>query len=244
MKPKEPFFYITKEWYKGGAPAFYDNREYPLTKLLEDNSEIIIDEIIRFYKKDSDQTKENFVPYNMDATGWQTLVLYSGGITNKKALPYLPKTWELIKDYPGLSLLMVSILAPGVRLKAHFGDTDAMVRNHLGVVIPDVYPKLGMRIKTEERAWEVGKVLSFCVVNRHYAWNFADKPRIILMVDFVKPEYLDRKREIEGKILAAEGMKFIGTKFPILKKVPTWIVPPLHSFLGVVANLYVKLFKQ
>jgi hypothetical protein len=64
------------------------------------------------------------------------------------------------------------------------------------------------------------------------------------MVDFVKPEYLHRKREIEGKILAAEGMKFIGTKFPILKKIPTWIVPPLHSFLGVAANVYVKLFKQ
>jgi len=240
---REPFFYITPEWYKGPAPAFYNNSEYPLTKILENNADEIIQEIIEFYSKDKKKLTQNFVPYNVDSTGWDTMVLYSAGVINKQFLPCLPKTWALLKDYPGLSLLMVSVLNPGVRLKAHFGDTDAMVRNHLGVVIPEPYPKVGIRIKAEERAWEVGKVLSFCVVNRHYAWNFSDKPRIILMVDFVKPEYLHRKKEIEGKILAAEGMKLFATKFPITKKIPVWLTLILHPILGVTANIYVRLFK-
>ena len=241
---KEPFFYITPKGYTGGVPAFYDNTEYPLTKILEDHAEIIIQEIKKFYKEDSDKLTTNFVPYNVDVKGWDTMVLYSAGVVNKQFLKYLPNTWGLIKDYPGLSLLMVSVLKPGVRLKAHFGDTDAMVRNHLGVVIPEPYPKVGMRIKAEERAWEEGKVLSFCVVNRHYAWNYSDKPRVILMVDFVKPEYLHRKREIEGKILAAEGMKLFATKFPVTNKKPIASIFLLHRILWRVANIYVKLFKS
>lgn len=238
----EPFYYITPEWYRGGAPAFYDNRAYPLTKILEDNADTIIAEILSFFRKDSDQLKPNFVPYNFDPTGWDTLVLYSSGVRNRKNIELIPKTWELLRDYPGLSLLMVSVLKPGVRLKAHFGDTDAVVRNHLGVLIPEPFPKVGICIKAEKRGWEVGKVLSFCIVNRHYAWNYSDRPRIILMVDFVKPEFLHRKSEIEGKILAAEGMKLVATKFPVTKKVPRWFVLALHAILGRVANLYVRIF--
>ncbi|MBX2904047.1 MAG: aspartyl/asparaginyl beta-hydroxylase domain-containing protein [Chitinophagales bacterium] len=244
MTTNEPFYYITKEWYKGGSPAFYENSEYPLTHILEEHADMIVNEVISFYTNNGSKTKNNFVPYNLDTSGWQTLVLYSGGVINKENLQYLPKTWELLKDYPGLSLLMVSVLKPGTRLSAHFGDTDAIVRNHLGVLIPEPYPAIGLRIKNEERGWEVGKVLSFCVVNRHYAWNYTNKARIILMVDFVKPEFIHRKQEIEGKILAAEAMKLFATKIPITKKLPNAVVYFLHGILGRLANIYVRLFKQ
>ncbi len=80
----EPFFYITKEWYKGGSPAFYENSEYPLTHILEEHADIIVSEVISFYTNNGSKTKNNFVPYNLDTSGWQTLVLYSSGVINKK----------------------------------------------------------------------------------------------------------------------------------------------------------------
>ena len=92
MNPKEPFFYITKKWYTGSAPAFYNNSEFPLTKLLEDNASIIIEEITHFYQTKPEQLTTNFVPYNVDVKGWDTMVLYSSGILNKHFLPFLPKT--------------------------------------------------------------------------------------------------------------------------------------------------------
>lgn len=240
----EPFYYVTPKWFKGNLPAFFENSAYPMTRILEDHSQVIIEEIISFYSRDSDKLSKNFAPYNVDTTGWNTMTLFSYGILNPQFLGYLPRTWSLLKDYPGLSLVMVSVLSPGVRLKAHFGDTDAIIRNHLGVVIPAPLPAAGIRIKTESRGWRPGEVLSFCVLNRHYAWNFSDKPRIVLIVDFIKPEFLNQQREIEGKVLAAEGMKLIATRFPVTKKIPRWLTLFLHSVLGVCANLYVRLFKQ
>lgn len=100
MTTNEPFYYITKEWYKGGSPAFYENSEYPLTHILEEHADMIVNEVISFYTNNGSKTKNNFVPYNLDTSGWQTLVLYSGGVINKENLQYLPKTWELLKDFP------------------------------------------------------------------------------------------------------------------------------------------------
>lgn len=244
MALSEPFYFITGEWFKGNLPAFFENSEYPMTALLENNAEMIIAEIEEFYRRDSGQLSTNFVPYNVDVTGWNTMSLFSYGIVNQKFLKFLPKTWNLLKDYPGLSLVMVSVLNPGVRLKAHFGDTDAIVRNHLGVVIPAEPPVAGIRIRNQTRGWQRGKVLSFCVLNRHYAWNFSPKPRIVLIIDFIRPEFLDRQREIEGKVLAAEGMKLMATKFPVLKRIPNWLTWLMLSVLGRVANAYVRLFRS
>lgn len=244
MPAREPFYYITGEWYKGNLPAFFAADEFPMTRLLEKNSKLIIDEIKNFYAQDRDKLATNFVPYNVDATGWKTMVLYSYGIVNKQFLRYLPQTWNLLKDYPGLSLVMVSVLNPGVRLKAHFGDTDAIIRNHLGVEIPAGPPVTGIRIRNVTRGWQVGKVLSFCVLNRHYAWNFSDKPRIVLIVDFIRPEFLARQKEIQGKVLAAEGMKWIATRIPVLKKIPRRLTLMLLDILGVTANIYVRIFRR
>ena len=238
---RPPFYYVFNEWYKGGAPAFYHENEFPLTSILLENKEIIQEEIASFYKTNGRLLKQNFSPYNTDEKGWKTIVLDSYGILNKKHIKFFPKTWELVKNYPGLSLFMVAVLKPNTTLKAHFGDTDAIVRNHLGIIIPGELPNLGIRIKTEERSWTKDNVLSFCVVNRHKAWNHTNSDRVILMIDFVKPEYLNIKKEIWGKVLAAELMKWISNKILITKKLPKWTVLIIHSFLGKLIQIYTWL---
>jgi len=90
---------------------------------------------------------------------------------------------------------------------------------------------LGFRVKSEERCWEEGKVLAVCEANRHYVWNYTDRKRIILLVDTIHPDYVNKKYYICSGSLAVLVMKLISTKFPVTKKSPAWLVWIIHKIL-------------
>ena len=136
----------------------------------------------------------------------------------------------------------IAVLRPHTRVKAHFGDSNAIIRSHLGIVVPGKYPELGFRNGSKERCWEEGKVLAICIAHRHYVWNNTDRKRIILLVDTINPLYVNKKLYICGGMLAAAILKTIATNFPITKKTPAFLVRLLHQ--PITWGFMVILFMQ
>ena len=78
-------------------------------------------------------------------------------------------------------------LAPGSRLHAHCGSTNARLNIHFGLVIP---PKCKIRVADELRDWEVGKPLIFDESFEHEVWNDSSEPRFILQAHVWHPGFM------------------------------------------------------
>jgi len=231
---REPiFFYVHGDWYKGRLPTFYDPSDLPATRILEDNFSVIKEEIESFYAAHPGDFAANYTPYAYREEGWRTVNLYSYFLRYHRSCERLPRLDEIVRTIPGMSLVQVGVLLPHTRLKAHFGDTSAIIRSHLGITIPGKLPEVGLRVGREVRGWEEGRVLSFCNAHRHFAWNDTDRPRIALIVDVMRDEHMRDRYAIAAKALAAMVTKALATRYPRLKRTPAPLTTVTHRGIGV-----------
>jgi len=233
--PKQPepvFYYVAPGWYKGSEPCFYDVETLPGTKLLRENYAAIRREVEAYYAEHGHEIGANFTPYRYSEKGWRTVNLYSYFLRYEENCKKFPVIDSVVSRIPGMCLAQVAVLEPRTRIKAHFGDTNAIVRSHLGLVVPGDLPDIGIQVGRERKCWKEGDVLALQIARRHYAWNFTDRTRLVLVVDTFRPEYMDRRYEIAGNVLGAIATKYFATKFPILKKLPRPVVLAIHWPLG------------
>jgi hypothetical protein len=161
----------------------------------------------------------------------------------KKHAEKIPKTWEILKQIPDVVTVQVSMLKPGARVRAHFGDCSGIVRSHLGVSIPGTLPELGIRIGGIAKCWEQGKVMVFCDAHRHYVWNNTDQNRIVLLIDTIHPMFKDRKFYICAGLLAAGVLKIILIMMPFTKRAPTWLIHLTHK-IGIAIIIPLLLIQK
>lgn len=232
---EEPlWFYVTNNWYTGKMPNFFDVSNMPSTNILERNYERIKAEVLEFYEKDADSLKPNFTPYKYKEEGWRTINLYGFMMQYPDAIKKFPVINEIVTSIPNMVTAQIAVLQPHTRVKAHFGDSNAIIRNHLGIIVPGSYPQLGFRNGSVEKCWEEGKVLAICIAHRHYVWNNTDHKRIILLVDVINPVFANKKHYICAGLLGAAVLKVITTKFPITKKAPVILVHLIHQSLTLI----------
>ena len=86
----------------------------------------------------------------------------------------------------GIINVWYSIFEPGAKLGLHVNNDPYMYRAHLGVIVPE--GDMGLKVKDDIVHWEEGKVFVFDPTNPHTAWNASEGNRIVLIVDFYKPE--------------------------------------------------------
>lgn len=240
-QPEPIFYYLSNAWYTGAEPAFYDVEKLPGTKILRENYETIRKEIVDYYESQGDRIEANFTPYAYAEKGWRTANLYSYFLRYPDVCARFPKTDAVVRQIPGMCLAQVAVLDPHTRVKAHLGDTNALIRSHLGIVVPGTLPEIGIHVGHEKRAWVEGDVFAIQIARRHYAWNDTDHHRIVLVVDVMRPEYMDRRYEIAGNALAAIAMKYCATKLPLLKRLPGPLVRAIHRVLGWGFRLRLRL---
>jgi aspartate beta-hydroxylase len=84
-----------------------------------------------------------------------------------------------------------SLLSPGTHIWPHCGPTNTRLRAHLGLSIPT---GARIRVATEERVWENGKILIFDDSFEHEVWHEGDQYRLILIVDFWHPDLNESER--------------------------------------------------
>ena len=123
--------------------------------------------------------------------GWRTLPFVSvHGKVQEKVVRQCPRTWELLNKVPGFipdTLCMFSSVNPGGRIRSHAGLTNAAVRVHLGIKVPEPANTV-IRVGDEVSTWEEGKCICFNDAFDHEVWNFGSKTRIVLFFDVWHPD--------------------------------------------------------
>lgn len=237
---KMPWFSVDRPAYTGSEPCFYHSEEFPWVKKLEDNWNIIREEL----EEEIARSEDEFEPYmNKEIMSgknkWKTLGLMFWTMVSKTNCRKFPKTWAIIKDIPHLSAASFNVLESNTTITPHIGNTDAIIRCHLGLNIPDVAPKCAFRVGDETRSWENGKLMMFCDAHLHTAWNNTAKDRYILLIDVFKPDYADKKTFVSGKVLGQIHQQVGVQKHCLL----SWLcrLPPVDKLVHFVYRLFWQL---
>lgn len=240
---EEPYYWSTGSgFYQGKYPPWFDLTDSPVAKTLEDNYEVIKAEVLDFYENRRSKLRPNWLQWGYSNKGWLTLDLYSFGMRTERNCKEFPLLDSIVRDIPGMMLAQVAVLQPNTRIRPHVGETSAVIRCHLPLVVPGTAPDLGMRVGPETRCWEEGKVFALNIAYRHCAWNLTDKPRVIVVVDYINPDFADRQHEVEANSLALMGMKGMASSFTPLKKLPRSVTRPIQAVfaLGFRGLLFVQ----
>ena len=156
--------------------------DYPIIEILEESWDDILGEL------------QNIIE-NSTFVQWPERELYTGkwdvygiyGVDGKiipKNASECPKTTAAVERVPGMRTAGFSMLAAGCTIKPHVGYTDAVLRSHLGLIIPE--GNCALRVGDTVHRWEPGKAFVFDDRVQHEAWNRTDDSRYILLVDFIK----------------------------------------------------------
>ena len=119
---------------------------------------------------------------------WDVLGLFFGGReTERRSLAPTAKAvvgaWQPLVFNAGFS-----VLRPGAAIRPHVGYTSDVLRLHLGLVVPCGDPsRAGIRVGHETRGWSEGECLLFDDTQEHSAWNRHELPRVVLLVDLLRP---------------------------------------------------------
>ncbi len=224
--------------YKGQEPGFID-QEFDWTKDFKQNFLSIKYELSEYLKIAEPEAYFNTSMVNKE-NYWKTISLKWWGIEFSKRQQYFPTTSKLLAKYPQLISLSFNQLEPKGEIKPHCGDTNAIYRCHMGIEVPEGLPSTGFRVEEEWREWKEGEWLVFMDAYKHESINQSDQKRIILVVDFLRPEYLSRKPRVTSTVLTSLFLQKRSEKFTVLKSTPIWLIKTLVICLRPFAFLAVK----
>jgi beta-hydroxylase len=166
--------------------------EYPFIKTLEDNWKTVLEELDNILYNEVTNDKSYFKPWHekdIYTGNWDVFGLYH----NKKKLEqncfFCPKTTALVESIPGMTTAGFSALDTGTKILPHVGYTDEVLRCHLGLITPKSTkncqtPYCALQVEDKIYTWSPGKAFVFDDTKIHSAWNYGDRTRFVLLVDF------------------------------------------------------------
>ncbi|HEX6370736.1 MAG TPA: aspartyl/asparaginyl beta-hydroxylase domain-containing protein [Longimicrobium sp.] len=228
---REPWYMINGGRYPGEDPFFYEREQFPWVKTLEDNWEAIRDEIQALLASgDRDRVKPYFNRMMVfPPRHWKTMGFYFWGFRMHGNCRRCPTITRVLESIPGMTAGSLSMLEPGSNINPHQGDTNAIIRSHLGLIIPTGLPECGFQVGPEIRPWEEGKMLLFCDAHTHTAWNHSKERRLILIVDVMLPEFAARRSAICSHVLASSLMQRAYQNVAVLNRFPGSLQYALHA---------------
>lgn len=119
--------------------------------------------------------------------GWKTFFFYAYSLKALGNCRRCPETTKLLKKMPGMKSAFFSILAPGKHVPPHRGPYKGVLRLHLGLLIPEPAEMCEIRVGSQIRHWQEGRVMIFDDTFEHEVWNRTDGVRVILFVDIMRP---------------------------------------------------------
>lgn len=227
----QPWFEIDGEHYRGNEPNFYRNEDFPWIQQLEDNWQVIRDEILALLERKQDRLRPYFIPLSFPPRQWKTMGFYFWKYRIHKNCRSCRRTAEVLESLPNMTAGSLSVLEANSNINPHHGDTNAIIRIHLGLDIPAGLPECGFQVGNEARPWENGKALMFCDAHAHTAWNHSSQRRLILIVDVMRPEFATQTNGICRKVLATQGLQVLYKKSATLRKWPGGVK---YGVLGIM----------
>ncbi|CAE8723382.1 unnamed protein product [Polarella glacialis] len=128
---------------------------------------------------------------------WQKVPLWSHGQPHTENLAKCPVTAEILAGLPlckSLGMVYFSQLAPGTAVKPHFGPTNARLRYHLGLDVPE--GNVMLAVADGYYRWAEGKTLVFNDAFIHAVHHEESTPRGVLVVDIYHPDLLEDERRL------------------------------------------------
>jgi len=201
---KQPWFSDVGTSYRGEEPYYFDAKQLPWVRHIENNWTVIRDELAAFEAKESGR----LVPY-MDQTmvsrpnRWRTLGLMFWTKRSTVNCASFPQTCAILDQVPRCIAISFNLLEPNTTIKPHYGNTNAIYRCHLGLDVPAPAPQCGFRVGDQIRSWEEGKVLVFCDAYEHTAWNNTGRNRYVMVFDVMRPQFSAQTRYVSSRVLAS-----------------------------------------
>ncbi|EME99228.1 aspartyl/asparaginyl beta-hydroxylase domain-containing protein [Streptomyces mobaraensis NBRC 13819 = DSM 40847] len=167
----------------------YDPSAFWFTAHLEENFPAMRAELDRV----TDPVGHGFLPVEEPLLGkgrWEQVTFYEAGQRFDDACARFPVTAAVIEgipeaSYAGSGVVTLSWLHPGTHIVPHCGGTNARLRVHLGLKVPEGPV---MRVGEERLHWHEGRCLVFDDSFEHEVWHEGDAPRVVLLMDVVHPD--------------------------------------------------------
>ena len=149
---------------------------------------------------------------------WKTFGLYVYGERVEENCRLCPETDRIISSIPSIRTAMFSILQPNFHIVPHKGPTRAVVRAHLGLIVPEPKEKLWIRVDDQYLHWEEGKVICFDDSYEHEVRNDTEQLRAVLFLDVERP--MDKTGTILNRMLfsAIKASPYIKKPLKNIKK--------------------------
>jgi aspartyl/asparaginyl beta-hydroxylase (cupin superfamily) len=200
-KPQRTWYLASGKPYNDQDPCFFDPQDFPWVSQLEAEWTTIRSELEALLEASGDSLVPYFRPDLVSSAGaWKTFSLFFWGRKFKDRCNQCPKTTQILESIPHMVGASFSMLEPEATINPHNGDTNAIARCHLGLLIPAKLPESGMGVGDESRSWEEGKLMLFCDAHKHTAWNHSPYRRFVLILDVMRPEFADQKSWVCIKI--------------------------------------------
>jgi ornithine lipid ester-linked acyl 2-hydroxylase len=174
-----------------GEATFFPVERFPWVAEVERNWTVIRDELLAVLE--DREALPNFQDISKDQIeitdddNWKTFFLYGYGFQAKLGVEMCPRSAALMRQIPGMTTAMFSILSPHKHILDHRGPYKGVLRYHLGLIVPRDAQACRIRVGDDIRHWEEGKSLIFDDTYNHEVWNDTDETRVVLFVDVLRP---------------------------------------------------------
>jgi len=178
------------------------HERYPFLSMLEENWEVIKEELENLLYNEAENYKSYFIEWpetDIYEGQWDVFGLYAWGEKLADNCVLCPKTTAIVEKIPGMTMAGFSALAPNTHIRPHYGYDGDVYRCHLGLIVPTelhTYASKSMpllssgvcalRVEDQIFQWKEGKAFYFDDVKQHEAFNWGDRTRYVLLVDFKK----------------------------------------------------------
>ncbi|WP_286755748.1 MULTISPECIES: aspartyl/asparaginyl beta-hydroxylase domain-containing protein [Roseivirga] len=162
-------------------------------QLLKDNWKVIQAELLEILRNEQNIPKfhevdkiQRFIN-DGDKSPWRVFMFKAYDNWQESNCAKAPKTTELLKQIPGITTAMFSILGPQKHIPPHNGFYKGVYRYHLGLIIPkegECYIVNG----GQRYDWKEGEDVLFDDTFKHAVWNKTDETRVVLFCDVFRTD--------------------------------------------------------
>jgi aspartyl/asparaginyl beta-hydroxylase (cupin superfamily)/Tfp pilus assembly protein PilF len=195
---------------------FFPREHFPWLTLLEDHTDIIRQELQGVLQNEQAELRPYIaypegVPLNQwkdlnHSRSWSAYFLWREGTRVTEHMTRCPRTCELLSQIPQVEIAgrgptaFFSILEPHTHIPPHTGVTNTRSIVHLPLIVPG---PSRFRVGGETRSWREGEAWVFDDTIEHEAWNEADLPRAILILDVWNPFLTPLERDLVREMTLA-----------------------------------------
>jgi hypothetical protein len=110
------------------------------------------------------------------------------------------------------------------------------MRVHLPLKVPGQFPECGMTIAGHDISWKEGEVFMFCDMQVHSVRNLTKERRYILLLDVMRPEYIQLKQLVCVHTIARIVANVVRNFAKVIFSIPFKKQDPTKGEMKHVAN--------